>query len=231
MEIEIGLLRFDEISKRHDIKKPKWFALDNDLFSHPDFFKLTGDEFKAWIWICSVASKVNKPKIRLDTEVFAHQCKCKESVFHSTIQKLEGKRLSVQIRTDSSAIRTNPSLHNTTDTTLQTLQTEHDTTNTTEARPRSVFVHTSFDTPFLKAFIEKVPEKVQISWFETYPDHEWISLQIKEAVSWIHAEPTKAPKSNFAKFFTSWLSRSWEWKRKNNSKGPKITRANLEETA
>lgn len=96
MEIEVTILKFENLSKRKDIKRPTWFAAENDILNHPDFFKIDAEEFRCWYWIMSVATKLNSETVRLCPELFAFQCKSSEDVFYSTLDKLNGKRLSFQ---------------------------------------------------------------------------------------------------------------------------------------
>lgn len=59
-----------------------------------------------------------------------------------------------------------------------------------------------------------ISQKLFDSWLETYQDKTWINLEIKKAQAWIHANPRKAPKTDFARFLNNWLSRGWENYRK-----------------
>lgn len=234
MEIEITILKFNDVSRRKELKRPTWFAIDNDILSHPDFFDINAEEFRCWVWIISVASKVNKDTVRLDSRVFAHQCRCKEKVFFATIEKLRGKRIHDEIQSCHDEIQSCHDDVHEGSSSLHTLQTLHtNTTDTTADRlsPPAICME-AFAEPFLKEFIEKVPIKVQSAWLTTYSEKEWIIHQLREAVTWIHGHQHKAPKSNFSRFFTGWLSRNWEKHRKNISSnektnGPKMITVNL----
>lgn len=237
LEINLTILKFDDIIKRRDIKNPTWFALENDFFSHPDFFKLTPQEIVCWIWILCVASKVNCAELRLDSEVFSHQAKVKEDVFHSTIEKLNGKRISVQIRTDPSRVR-HGSVHYSTvqysteqDTTVQN-KTEHDTlgqnsteqnstlvvqakeisTRTSKAGSRGCIIEFS-DDGVCRDFLSNVTDKAQRSWLKAYPSVDWIKHEIRKANAWCETNSTKAPKDR-GKFMLNWLNRGFEEYRK-----------------
>lgn len=95
MEFELKIKNFSSISKRRDIKNPSWFALDNDIFTHPDFFNISSEGFKVYIWILCVGSKVNAEKIRINCEVCAYQLKLDVNVVVATIEYLDGKRWHV----------------------------------------------------------------------------------------------------------------------------------------
>lgn len=208
MEIEITILKFNEVSKRREIKRPTWFAVDNDIFNHPDFFKLTGDEFRCWIWILSIASKVNKDKVRLDSEVFAHQCRCSEKVFFATIQKLKGKRIHGETSPPEGEISPihYTTLHNTTDTTL------HNSSSTVAVKtPRVVEVK---DLPVFKNEIElaqAIPTPTIERWSRLYPDQEFLGRELLKAFNYYENNPRKKPKvvKGWVQALSSWFERGW----------------------
>ena len=68
--------------------------------------------------------------------------------------------------------------------------------------------------------IEGVKLNTQELWVKTYDDREWIQLELNKANVWISANPQKAPKSQFARFYSSWLGRAWEQHRKGISGSP-----------
>lgn len=137
MEIEVTILKFENLSKRKDVKRPTWFAAENDILSHPDFFKIDAEEFRCWYWIMSVATRLNSETVRLSPELFAFQCRSNEAVFYSTLDKLKDKRLSFQQLpahvTRTSQIRhTHVTLHTDKDVRTEQYMTEQDRqTNTT----------------------------------------------------------------------------------------------------
>jgi len=60
------------------------------------------------------------------------------------------------------------------------------------------------------------------AWADTYPK-EYLELELKKARNWLVANPHKAPKSNFGRFFNSWFDRGWEAYRKNLPSKPTST--------
>jgi len=50
-------------------------------------------------------------------------------------------------------------------------------------------------------------------WLDTYGDAEWICTEIKKAEIWMIGNP-RAPKSQYGRFFSNWLSRGWDQHRK-----------------
>jgi hypothetical protein len=72
---------------------------------------------------------------------------------------------------------------------------------------------TSGEPPVCAAF-PTVSKKLFDSWLKTYQEESWINLELKKAEAWIHANPKRAPKRDFARFLNNWLSRGWDNKRK-----------------
>ena len=96
MEVELELIHFEKYVKRADLKAPKWFVLENDITTHPDFFEMTGNEFTAFIHIAAICSKVNSNVVRINTQHAAHLLRITTEEVLSSIQKLEGKRFRVR---------------------------------------------------------------------------------------------------------------------------------------
>jgi len=95
MNQEITLKITREVSglnKRKDIIHHRWFALENDILLHPDFHGITGDEFKVFVWIYGVASKINNDTIRVHIALCAQQLGIKTTVVDNSIRKLLNKR-------------------------------------------------------------------------------------------------------------------------------------------
>lgn len=108
--IEIKVRKFEALVKRKDIKSPQWFAMPNDILEHPDFFDISGDEFKAYVWVMGVATKLNSDVVRIYPALFERRTAIKKKTIELTIEKLNGKRWDVtyplQIRTQSGRTRT-----------------------------------------------------------------------------------------------------------------------------
>jgi hypothetical protein len=86
-----------------------------------------------------------------------------------------------------------------------------------EIQPLSFeFAELALRDPIVHQFLIRAEIKISsyTLWVETYEDQEWVDLEIKKALAWLDANPRKAPKKNFARFVTSWLSRGWESHRK-----------------
>jgi hypothetical protein len=101
--VQVKIRKFSTLIKRSDIKTPNWFAVEHNILLHPDFFGISGDEFKVYIWIIGTAAHLNSDEIRVYSEVCASQLRIKQSLVHSSIEKLKGKRWDV---TDPLRVRT-----------------------------------------------------------------------------------------------------------------------------
>jgi hypothetical protein len=96
--------------------------------------------------------------------------------------------------------------------------------NTLKMSKRRVFMENTedlvaipdFSDTLLVEFFRRASIKVtsQRLWLETYRDAEWLKLEFHKMLSWLDANPHKKPKKNYARFVTSWLSRAWEYHRK-----------------
>lgn len=125
--IEVAIKDFSSYIKRGDIKAPTWFAVEHNLMLHPDFFKVNGDEVKAFLWIIGTAAHINKAKIRVYVEMCASQIVIPVESVRSCIEKLNGKRWSVTDPSRSCTGNSGPASPTEQDTTRH-YSTEHDTT-------------------------------------------------------------------------------------------------------
>ena len=214
MEVEITVLKFNEVSRRRELKRPTWFAVENDIFTHPDFFKVTSEELRCWLWMLSVASKLNKEVVRLDSEVFAHQCKCRENVFFSTIEKLKGKRLTVVASPSHDEIAAEnvhyTTLHNNTEqnTTLQnsiSTVAKQFAPVAVEKRSSEISFQNEHD------LISSIPEITAMRWSRLYPDKEFLNRELLKAFGYYENNPVKKPKTlrGWIRALSSWFERGW----------------------
>jgi hypothetical protein len=75
----------------------------------------------------------------------------------------------------------------------------------------------TFSEPIVIEFLSRSKIKPVIAelWLKTYPDPGWVQTEVLKIISWMEGNPMRRPKSRFAHFISSWLSRGWEWHRKN----------------
>lgn len=136
-EIVVKILKMDQFCKRNkDIERLHWFSMPIDLLTHPDFFNITGDELKAFIWFISVAIKCKTDSPRMNLEHTCHLLNISKKTIHSMVEKLKGKQVDVALGPPPVAVGpdTASTLHNI---------TEHNITNITE----HIYVHQNTDTP------------------------------------------------------------------------------------
>jgi len=213
----LKISNWDKYNPRRAQKTYTWLRLNNDVFHSPDLYKLTLEEKAIWICILCRASKKNSGEIEFNIDWAAHELKVKKSTIESAIKKLDKSGLCRALhQTTPDYTRLPPALHDTTPTDRQTDKQTDETdgqTNGTEGELASAVLDSISDTLNYE-YLEKVSSKIQSAWVKTYGDTSWIKTELNKAVSWCLANPHKTPKSQWAKFFTNWLSRSWESHRK-----------------
>lgn len=200
--IEVRIRKFKSLIKRKDIKSPQWFAMEIDILLHPDFFGITGDEFKIFVWILGVATKLNQDTIRVYPKLCAHQIGVSENAIFATIEKLKGKRLDV---TDTSRARN--ACVTLQDKTVQD-STRQDRENTSYSS-RSAYKQPETFAEFQDLFSESFE-----SWLNLYDqDADFIHGELQKAWHYFFIDKTKKKSTTakgWKKRMTSWLNRSWE---------------------
>lgn len=73
---------------RNDVKNPRWFACSNNITEDDDLYRLSGDEFRAWIHCLCVASKKQSATITLDVEAIERKTGIKKEHFKNALKKL-----------------------------------------------------------------------------------------------------------------------------------------------
>lgn len=97
VEVSLKLINFGQYAIRtKDYNSITWFSCPVDLLVHPDMFGITGDEFKAFVWIVSVAAKCQSETIRLNISHASHLLSIEIDAVVSMLQKLESKRVLVE---------------------------------------------------------------------------------------------------------------------------------------
>ncbi len=103
-EITLSLKDHINLNKRVALVKTKrWMAIPNDIIGHPDFYKISGDQIKVYLWIMSVFSKTNKETIRVHVGLCMKDCEVNEMTVRKTIEKLNTKRWHVLSKCSTSA--------------------------------------------------------------------------------------------------------------------------------
>lgn len=70
------------------------------------------------------------------------------------------------------------------------------------------------DNPKIQLLLKKVKAPLQEAWLDCYQDEKWITQELFKAIVWLTANPKRAPKKDFGRFISNWLSRSFESYRK-----------------
>lgn len=87
--IEVTIVNWEKYQLRKDIKRPWWFALSNTFFTDPDFFEFSDQEKLVWIYILSEASKLQRPRVKINV-IFADKvCGLKQKSVLSAVSKLK----------------------------------------------------------------------------------------------------------------------------------------------
>ena len=98
--LQIALIDSEQYFKRKDIKTYTWFALSVSLLEDPDFFDISGDEFKAFFYIICLAAKSKKDVFCVHIKHASYQTRVDERSFLSCLNKLHGKRWQIIENTD-----------------------------------------------------------------------------------------------------------------------------------
>lgn len=85
----IIIKNWEKYNGRKDIKKPWWFKLSNTLLEDSQFYSMTGEEIKAWIYLLSQASKHQSGAVYLDEDHATRVCWVKIDGLKSLLKKLE----------------------------------------------------------------------------------------------------------------------------------------------
>lgn len=214
--IEIKVHKWEEYNPRSDVKKPSWFRISNTLIEDPDFYSMSSEEFRAWIYILSMCSKGNSDIVRIYYSHANRSSNVKTGALNSVVSKTCGLGIiSVTSRERNEVVTdTNATLHYITrqDITEQDKTGQYTPKRTQALRVRDFtpiqeFLSLSF------VFAEReVSQEVQRSWLEAFPEPAWITSEIRKALAWETANPSRR-KKQFARFATNWLSRGWDNRR------------------
>jgi hypothetical protein len=85
----VTIIKWADFNYRKDVKRPSWFRFDHKMIEDSQFYSFTDAEFKAWIYLLSVASQRSSGTITVNLEHAERVCCIKSSDLFSAIQKLE----------------------------------------------------------------------------------------------------------------------------------------------
>lgn len=92
-EITVEIRNFEGYKGRKDVEHNSWFRCSNRLLEDPDFFEFSAEEILVWVYILSLSSQKNSPRVTIK---FAHAervCRLKKSIVESAILKLSGNQI------------------------------------------------------------------------------------------------------------------------------------------
>jgi hypothetical protein len=216
MFVMIKILKWKEYNPRTDVRKPSWFRLENRMIEDQDFDALTHEEFKAWIYVLSVASQNNSDTATIVFSRAERVCQISRSGFVGLIEKL--------LRLPSPPVDvTWPSRERDADVTpayatyVRTGQdgTVRDGTYTPDsarsAAPAQQPIIPEFQDQGADQWFQKIKPEVQSAWLAAYPDPQWVAQTLLVAAAWMAANGRT--KKNLARFFGNWMAKDWDRRR------------------
>jgi len=220
--ISIEILKWNEFQPRSDLKSTPWLRLDSDIFNSEMYFFLGNEGMIIFIFLLTTAAKNNSSKFDIAIDYITGKIGLKKQAINECIEKLERLQIlhrSDQIRAESCTTNERTNVTN-----------ERNETNVTST---SVPVRTDQHgcLPELSLheisteLFSKVKPETQRGWLAAYPNAQWICHEALKANIWMNENPKKRPKV-FGKFFSNWLSNSFESYRKgipSNSKNKSFT--------
>lgn len=229
---EIEIVNWDKHQpKRKDVKHSSWFKVSNYLFEDAVIAQLIPSEFMVWMFLLTVASKMNHSCVRVSTQLIRSRCRVRTHLIHSTISVLEQyqmvKVVSRNVHEPLDKIRREEIRREekrgeeTTEPKKQAqldLVAKHQneikkpSNRPSKARPHGAIVEFQNCSECV-SLLSDTTHEIQKAWLNTYPGIEWVEQEIKRADVWIKSNPNKKPKV-FGRFMSAWLSRSFESYRK-----------------
>jgi uncharacterized phage protein (TIGR02220 family) len=70
--LELEIKNFKKHNPRSDSKSCSWFRMSNDFFDDPDFFAVSGDGQRLWIYLLGQASKRMSDTVKINTQLVAN---------------------------------------------------------------------------------------------------------------------------------------------------------------
>ena len=208
-------LKFNNWSKyqpRKDHKHPRWLAISNELPIDRKFVQLSEQEKLIFLYLLCETSKQAKHGIcEVMPDLLSRLWNANKKTIVQTIEKLTELSISTYQVLGKYSEST---LHNNTerDRTEQYRTKQHrEVLETNSAYADSLL---EIYDPLIEDWLKNLKPEIIKSWQATYQDLSWVKQEILKAKTWCVANPSKAPKSNFARFITNWLARGFESYRK-----------------
>ncbi len=207
-DLKIRFTNWDKYNPRKDVKCHSWFRFEHGFFENPNFYDLNPEEKLTFVYILCERSKRENDEFFTVNSLKYHRCTgINTTVLNSTIKKLSKEQV-LEMRTlrgrYASVTRTCSTDERTNGRTVQTeVLSAHDSSESDRTAIAELLLVDKIITP------RGVPEKLQRSWLETFPDVDWIVLEIRKANAW-ELSNSKRKKKNFGAFITRWLTKGWD---------------------
>jgi hypothetical protein len=212
--VQVEIVNWTKYNPRSDRGKHSWFRLENDIAIEPKFEGLSASQ--KFVMIC-VFAEVSKNKGRptwIRLSMLRRLTDVKFPQILSALRVLE-KNGVVRLPSGDQPVTNCP--------TTERNETERNETNNTavpeaanfsppSATPDALHPESIFETG-TQELLSKIKPDLSQAWVSTY-EAEWVKQELKKATVWLKANPARAPKKDFGRFMTSWLSRGWESHRK-----------------
>lgn len=228
MQLEITIPNWEKYnSKRKDGHNP-WFRLYNDLPRSKSLHNLP--VAAKWLFICLLCecSRNNRNCIELSLSWLSVESELTPSRVRVALELLQSRSMLSMVSEDfrQRNVALECRMKNKNKNKKENVEgvERKNLENSSELKPTVSFesYFSEFNDPVILEFLNRAKIKVDIArlWVKTYEDAGWVKQEILKMIAWLDANPTKKPKSNYARFIGSWLSRGWEYHRKHLQSNP-----------
>lgn len=205
--MKIYIKNFRQYNSRIDVRKNSWFRWQTDLITKPKYIKdLDKNCLCAWVYILSMASIEAKEEINVEShhveycgritwEDFKISCEILQKLDFLEIERTHNAKLDFDRTT----------LHNITEHNI----TEHEELPSNKSRKNYDAIQELGSLLKFPEMLASVNPKIQKKWVKVFP-MEMIIENLDKAALWLETNSHKAPKKNFAAFYTRWLVKAHE---------------------
>lgn len=204
--------------RKNSLKYSSWFRLEHSIIDDHKFFNLSPPEMWCFVYILSLCSRENKNVVTVNMQHADRVCRIEPALLHRALKKLKLIQV-VELRStrgryvDVSQKR--PTIQN---------NTEHNSTIHDRTGCERSQIHADTTAVVLESFkiieidLQKrsVKKEVQQRWLDAFPDAAWIVGEVRKALAWEDANPTRR-KKNFGAFITRWLTKGWDYRKTNKT--------------
>lgn len=215
-EVHLEILHFEKYLPRTDILKISWVRFEIDFLTHPDFFELSGDELKIWIYFVCVAAKMKSKNIRMNVNHTAHHLRVKEKVIFDSISKLNSKCL--KLLDEHTSVRISHRSVQVEERRGEKIREEEkrEEKNIICVEPQASQRKPTIFSISVENDFDQLPKEAIRGWIELY-SIEYLERESVKILVWNHANPKKNKRSTrgWIQFISNWLERGWDQHLKN----------------